>query len=344
MGSWAAHRTSIRLRRAVAGGMVALLLGGCLSMRSAAVPGGPEDGAGVSLIVFADDTTRRAGYAGPAGLASELVRREGGRWQPVFRSIHPAWTVTGLPEGRYRVRFPARLDEIGNKVALDEETRTFRVREGQVTELEATLRHVSPPLVVAGVAAGVVAAVLLHEWLGKNDLPRPFRLPEPPWWLVDVAVHLVIDLALDSGRYDYQGYPEPWPEPGPGQGQPPGGMDGSAGPGTGRAPRGPGPVVSGHYPPHGGTLSEPPVRLVFSLAQPMAPGRVWRDGVTVEGERSGLIPGELVYDAREWWLVWRPTERLPRRDTLHVTLAPGAVEDTFGRILSGPVSFTFDVR
>ena len=48
----------------------------------------------------------------------------------------------GLEPGRYRVRFPARLDDAGNAVANAERPRGIRVRAGKVTEVEATLGYV----------------------------------------------------------------------------------------------------------------------------------------------------------------------------------------------------------
>jgi hypothetical protein len=296
-------------RRALAAGLVALLLGGCLSVRARRADGVPGDGGGVSLRVYADDDARRAGAVGPPGISSELACWRDGRWTPVFRSLQPTWTVTGLEPGRCRVSFPSRFDEDGQVRRLDEKSRKVRVRAGEVTEVDATLRHVSKPLVVAGVAAGVVAAVLLHDWLDDLDLPTP----EPPWWLADVAVQVAIDLAV-------------------------------AGPHTVAGPYGPGPVVSGHHPAAGGVVEPGHVEVVFSLAQPVDLERLDSGGVTVTDRHGHRVSGYLQYDADQWWLVWRADEPLPGDETFHVTLAADALHDVHGRTLPRPTTFTFHTR
>ena len=124
--------------------------------------GGASDGSGgIALKVFADDDAQKAGTPGPRGLFIELERREGKRFTPVFRSLEPAWSVMGLPPGEYRLRFPARLDETGNAVTLDEDPRTVKVKAGEVTEVDTVLEHVDEGLIVAGVIAAVALAVFL---------------------------------------------------------------------------------------------------------------------------------------------------------------------------------------
>jgi hypothetical protein len=299
-------------RGAVAIAVAALLLSGCLSVRSRQAAGRPGEGGGVSLTLYADDGARRANVPGPSGVTSELSCWQEGQWKPVFRSLQPTWTVIGLPGGRCRIAFPARFDAAGHLQRLDERSRTVRVRDGETTEVVATLRHVSKPLVVAGVTAGVVAAVLLHEWLGDHDLPTP-PLPEPSWWLADLAAQVVIDLAL-APRAVVSG------------------------------PYGPGPVVSGHFPAHREVVDAGPLEVVYSLAQPLALERLASGGVTVHDARGERVSGYLQYDAEQWWLVWRPDEPLPPGGTFHVTLAADAVRDVHGRGFPAPVAFTFHTR
>jgi len=120
------------LVRAVAQTLVAVLLAGCFSVHTVGrhrLADGSTSG-GVSLRVFADDSARHHGAVGPRGLASELARQEGQRWTTVFRSLDPRWTVLNLAPGRYRLHFPARLDDDGNVVRLEERDQTFDVHPG----------------------------------------------------------------------------------------------------------------------------------------------------------------------------------------------------------------------
>ena len=302
-----------RARRGLAAVVLATLpLAGCLSIRARQAPGAAAEGGGVTLSVYADDASRRAGVPGPPGVSTQLACWDGERWEPVFRSLQPAWTVTGLPAGRCRVELPARFDDRGTLQRLDERSRVVRVRDGEVTEVEATLRHVSKPMVVAGVAAGVVAAVLLHDWLDDLDLPTPPLPDVPPWWLADVAAHVIVDVALARAE-----------APGP---------------------YGPGPVISGHYPASGETVEAGHMMVVFALAQPVELERLDSGGVVVRDGRGARVSGYLQYDAERWWLVWRSDEPLPPGATYHVSLAADALVDVAGRTLGRPVELTFHTR
>jgi hypothetical protein len=304
----------IAARRLVAGALALLLFGGCLSVRSRQAQGQPGEGGGVSLTIYADDDARKAGTPGPPGLSSQLSCLQDGTWVSVFRSLQPVWTVTGLPAGRCRVSFPQRFDESGELQALDEKSRNLRVRDGEVTEVEATLSHVSTGLIVAGVAVGVVAAVLLHDWLGDADLPTPPLPPEPPpWWIADLAAHIVIDLAL-APRAHVEG------------------------------PYGPGPVVSGHHPANLATVEADGLEIVFSLAQAVELQRIDSGGVEVLDSRGARVSGYLQYDAEQWWLVWRPDEPLRSGESYHVTLAADAVTDVQGRGFPRDLAFYFSTR
>ena len=130
------------------------------------------------------------------GLFVELERKSGKSWEPVFRSLEPAWSVLGLPPGDYRLRFTSRLDERGEPVALDERPRSVKVRAGEVSEVDAVLEHVDTGLVVVGVIAAVAAAVLLHDWLDEHDLPVPPLPPLPPPAVADAIFWISLDLAV----------------------------------------------------------------------------------------------------------------------------------------------------
>jgi hypothetical protein len=263
----------------------------------------------VSVQVFPDDDARRAGLVLSGGIVGELERQEGAAWVPVFRSLDGRWTVLGLKPGKYRVLFPARLDEAGNEVALDAKPKIVRVREDQVTEVETVVEHVPPALVAAGVATAVVAAVLLWDWLDDHNLPTP-PIPPPPPELVEAVFHVAVEVAIVSD-----------------------------GPGT--PPEATPPFVTSHFPEDEDWVAAPRVRITFALSEPIDPHEVDPEAVFVEGERSGPIPGRVTYDPSHWWIVWEPLDDLPRDENFEVTLGEGSVEDLMGTPLEGAVRFGF---
>ena len=299
--------------------VAALLLNSCLSVQTRHHPitggggAGVTDGSGgIALQVFADDDAQKAGTPGPRGLFIELERKEGTRFTPVFRSLEPAWSVMGLPPGEYRLRFPARLDDQGNAVKLDEEPRVIKVLAGEVTEVDTVLEHVDKGLIVAG----VIAAVALAVFLDVHDLPVPPLPPIPP---PPGVLDAVFWISLDAATPPVYGPPGGWVPAGPGRT----------------------PVVTSHFPPDGARVAADRVRITFALSAPLDAHTLQDDGITILGEKSGLLPGHTSYDGDRWWLVWEGDDDLPRDETLHVTLAQDAVEDAGGNELAMPVSFTF---
>jgi len=242
---------------------------------------------------------------------SELQRKDPGGWKTIFRSLDPTWTVMGLAPGNYRLAFPARLDQEGNVVKLDQRPHKLRVRAGEVLETETVLRHVSGALIAAGVVTTVAVAVLLHDWLKDHDPPLPPPPPLPPQ-LVAQIFYVGVDIALTA----------PW------RAVPPAGVPGV-------------PVVTSHFPGDGALVLAPRVRVAFALATPLVGGELAASGVTVLGEKSGLIPGVTSYDGAHVWIVWSPSDDLPRGETYHVTLAKDAVETASGDELPQATSFTF---
>ncbi len=310
--------------RQLALAVAALVLNSCLSVQTRHRPmsGAPGSGAGgaadaagdmggIALQVFADDDAQQAGTPGPRGLFIELDRREGKRFVPVFRSLEPAWSVMGLPPGEYRLRFPARLDDQGHAVPLDEEARTVQVLAGEVTEVDTVLEHVDKGLIVAG----VIAAVALAIFLDTHDLPLP-PLPSipPPPGVLDAVFWISLDAAA-SPIYGPGGWVSAGPE---------------------RIP-----VVTSHFPPDGARVAADRVRITFALSAPLDAHTLKSGGITVLGETSGLLPGQTTYDGDRWWLVWEGDADLPRDETLHVTLSEEAIEDGSGHRLTAPVSFGF---
>lgn len=294
------------LLRATSWTLLATLLGGCFSVQTVGHRPAPGSGTtgGVAMRVFADDSARRAGVTGPRGLASELGRKTGKDWSIVFRSLDPAWTVMNLAPGKYRLHFPARLDEQGNVVRLEERDQLLDVKAGEVTELTATLEHVNKAAVAVGVIAAVAAAVVLGEWLHDHDLPLP---PPPPPGLLDTALYITFDAG--------------------------------AGWRTGGAPAAP--IATSHFPEDGALVAARRLRITFALSSPFPVTRVNANGVKVLGESSGLLPGTLDYDGTRGWLIWTPEGDLPHGDTFHVTLEASAVEDSDGNELPAAMTFTF---
>ncbi|OYV89983.1 MAG: hypothetical protein B7Z68_11785, partial [Acidobacteria bacterium 21-70-11] len=303
-------------RRALAAllvvGQLTLTLSGCMSVEATGTRPLQGPGGGVSVQVFPDDSARRAGRPGPDGILGEVDRQSGRGWVPVFRSLNPAWTVAGLPPGEYRVRFPARLDASGNVVRLSDKSTTVAVREGAVTDVRAVLDHVSTGLVVLGVVTVVAIAVILTKESRDHGLPLP---PPPPPELLDAVFYVSINLAASSG----------WENP----------------------ERSLPPAVTSHFPAAGAVVAARRPRLVFSLTEPLRPTSLNADGVTVLGEASGLVPGQVSYDAENWWVVWQPAVDLAPGDTFHVTLAKDAVEDLAGHealIAAGLRAIRYDQR
>ncbi|MDD5564405.1 MAG: Ig-like domain-containing protein [Thermoanaerobaculaceae bacterium] len=297
-------------RRALAAllvvGQLTLLLSGCMSVQATGTHPAQGPGGGVAVRVFPDDGAWRAGRPGPDGIEGELERRSGDGWVPVFRSLNPAWTVAGLPPGEYRVRFPARLDEAGNVVRLSGKATTVQVRDGAVTDVRAVLDHVSTGLIVLGVVTVVAIAVILTKESRDHGLPLP---PPPPPELLDAVFYVSVNLAAGSG----------WES----------------------AERSLPPAVTSHFPAAGAIVAARRPRLVFSLSEPLRPTSLHADAVTVLGEASGLVPGQVSYDAANWWVVWQPAVDLAAGDTFHVTLARDGAEDAAGHELAAPASFTF---
>jgi hypothetical protein len=287
-------------------GQLLLISEGCVSVRATGTHPASGAGGGVAVQVFADDSARKAGRVGPSGILGELQGEQGETWVTVFRSLNPTWTVAGLPGGAYRVVFPARLDEAGNVVRLNVEPTEVKIQEGRITDVQAVLDHVPTGLIVAGVVTVAVAAVLASKFLKDHDLPLP---PPPPPELAEAIFYISLDLAVTPA----------W---------------------TPVAQHLP-PVVTSHFPAAGALVAARRPRVIFSLSEPLQPTSLHADAVTVLGEASGLIPGQVIADAEHWWVVWEPRADLAAGDTFHVTLAKDGVEDVAGSELTSPVTFAF---
>lgn len=287
--------------------LLAVALAGCTSIRQVGSRPFEGDGGALRVRVFADDEARSAGSVLPARIVGELEREEGRKWRPVFRSIEPSWTVAGLLPGSYRVTFSAKLNAEGEVEGLERTVRLpVEVADAQLSEVEVVLDHVSTGMIVAGVAAAVVAAVLLHDWLDDLDLPAP---PPPPSWVADAVFWVTLDL-LDE--------PEGWVE------------------------RAPGPTVTSHFPRAGETVTAARPRAVFVLSEPLDPASVRADAIEVTTAEGDRVAGTTSWDAERWWLIWVPDFDLPRGARLHVDLDAEGLAAGTGLPFSGPVGFDFE--
>lgn len=287
----------------------AVLLSGCVTaMRTTGThpATGTAEGGGVALRVFDDDDAKRAGTPSGLGVVTALERREGAAWKPVFRSLSARWAVAGLPPGKYRLRFDGVLDGQGRLQPFREMTRKVTVAEGQVTDVEVVLEHVSPVLVGIGVATAVVAAVLLHDWLDEHDLLPP--LPDAG----DLA-EAVFYIALDVGTSVE-----------------------CCAPGVADVP-----FVTSHFPRDGETVREPRPRVVFGLSEALRPGGIDQDAIVVRDHRGVRVEGTVSYDPQHWWVVWEPERDLPAGEEFTVRLDPGAIENMAGAELPEPAQFSF---
>lgn len=295
------------IRRSTAALLATVLLSSCATMRESGRTPIEGDRGGVRVAVYADDDARAAGRLIGEPISGVLERREAGGWKPVFRSLDSSWAVVGLEPGHYRVRFDLTLDESGQPEDLERPVREeVDVRSGEIVEVELLLDHVSPAMVAAGAAAVVVAAVLLHEWLGDLDLPEP---PLPPSWALEAAFWVTLDLASE---------PAVW------------------------VPRQRAPQITSHFPRAEEVVGPGTVRVVFALSEPIDAQRLTPDAIRVETEEGVEIPGRASWDPGRWWLVWEPDEELPAGTRLHATLLTDVVADTTGLELAGPTGFEFE--
>lgn len=303
------------LRKVVAASLVALTLGACASVETRRRPEpalSPQ--AGVSFALYADDDARAAGITGPAGVVAVLERKEKEGYRPIFRGIRPDWAVTGLEPGHYRIVVASSLDPSGLEVPLPRTaTQRFRAREGELTEIAATMSHVSKGWIAAGIVAGVVAAVLLDEWLSDKGLPTPPLPPLPPIWVADLALSVVLDLSST--------------EPGPD-------LDSNQ-----AAPF----ALAGLFPPPGATVPPGRVRVVVAFATDPGSVILAPEEVRVTVDENYQLPGTLSWDRTTWRLVWESDEDVDDGSEVRVEIGTGALRGRGERELPAVLSTQFRI-
>ncbi len=133
-------------------------LGGCVSVQVSKVRG-PAAGSGTATVavrVYDRVDDRDAGVLSRRQALTELLRDEHG-WTRVHVTDEPAWRLSDLLPGRYRVQVERRIDETGHerRMASSDEVE-FVLGTGEEVLVEVVLKHPKRVLVGAGVGAGVV--------------------------------------------------------------------------------------------------------------------------------------------------------------------------------------------
>ncbi len=168
-----------------------LALDGCVSIgvsRSALEPppgsAAPPTGA-LAVSVFEKVGDRDAGHVAAFPVLSELARVTDSGEEAVGRSMAPAWSLTDLPPGKYRLRVTRRLTAEGDIEALENPgDKTFEISAGEKTTLSVVLKKV--PVFWIVVAALTVVALVILAIAGSRHghLPPPPPLPLPPVFVV----------------------------------------------------------------------------------------------------------------------------------------------------------------
>ena len=137
-------------------------LWGCVSVRASKVEGAAADSVTGSVVVRVYDRVddRDAGVLSRRRAVTELFRDERG-WTLVHATDEPAWQLSELPRGRYRVQVERRIDETGRerRMASSDDVE-FALGPGDKVLVEVVLKHPKRVLVGTGVGAGVVAVAV----------------------------------------------------------------------------------------------------------------------------------------------------------------------------------------
>jgi len=148
----------VRFVLAVASVMV---LARCVSVRASKATGAAAGSGTATVVVRVYDRVddRDARVLSRRHAVTELLRDE----RRVHATDEPAWQLSELPPGRYRVQVERRIDETGREQRMaSSDDVTFELGPGEEVLVEVVLKHPKRVLVGAGVGAGImVAAVTL---------------------------------------------------------------------------------------------------------------------------------------------------------------------------------------
>src|ERR1039457_332984 len=167
-----------------------LALDGCVSIGvSRATLDSPPGAAApltgtLAVSVFEKAGDRDAGRVATFPVLSELARVTDSGGETVGRSMAPAWSLSDLPPGKYRLRVTRRLTAEGDIEALENPgDKTFEVSAGGKTTVSVVLKKV--PVFWIVVAALTVVALVVLAIAGARHLPPPPPLPPlPPIFVV----------------------------------------------------------------------------------------------------------------------------------------------------------------
>jgi hypothetical protein len=172
-----------------------LALDGCVSIgvsRTALNPPSdastPAKGA-LSVSIYEKASERESGRVASFPVLSELARLTVTGEETVGRSMAPAWGMSDLAPGKYRLRVTRRLTPEGDIETLEHPgDKTFEVKAGEKTTLSVALKKV--PVFWIVLAAVTIVALVILAIAGAKDLHLP---PPPPFPLPPVFVAIPLD-------------------------------------------------------------------------------------------------------------------------------------------------------
>jgi hypothetical protein len=168
-----------------------LTLDGCVSIGVSRAALEPPPGSSALLTgalavsVFEKAGDRDAGRVAQFPVLSELSRVTGSGEEAVGRSMAPAWSLSDLPPGKYRLRVTRRLTAEGDIEALENPgDKTFEVSVGGKTTVSVVLKKVPVFWIVVAALTVVALVILAIAGARHSHLPPPPPLPLPPVFVV----------------------------------------------------------------------------------------------------------------------------------------------------------------
>jgi hypothetical protein len=302
----------------------ALLVAGCTSIEVQTQKGNGPSGS-FEIAVFADADAEQARKPLPTGALVELFRIEKGKEIFLQRSLAGRWGIQGLPEGSYRLRLVAVLDEEGNirdPRGGDRETE-FKLREGESASARILLKKTPVGLIVVAAITVVVLAVVLIALAkdGDLDIPTP---PSPE----ELLRHLPPPPHIDHVVF--------WTELGGWDGPDDGLQPGTRRPAVDRPPR-----VTSAFPEHRALVAARRVSPSVTLSQPISSEKLGPDTIRMLGSKSGLVSGKTVL--RRGLLRFEPDRDLVPGEEVTVTILADGVENGAGTEMEKDFSWWFRV-
>lgn len=289
-----------------------LLLDGCVSIGVARAPAPllPGSSGSVQVNVYKNRADQRRNLLAPLPVFSELMRLEGGRERSVARSMAPAWRLSSLPPGRYRLKVTKQIDSQGNVELLSHPgLEDFDLRAGEQLRLSVILRK-TPVFWIVLAALTVIALIILSIDLAQHsdlpDLPPHTPIPLPP-------LPAVVDFDFLAGMP-----PERQPSP--------------------RL------EVADSYPRDGASAVPRRLTISFLLSRPLADDGLGASAFQALGTESGEVGGIASYSAADQLVAFAPDRELQPGERVSVTLDLAKLTTPEGARGEGKFSTTFRVR